>query len=72
MLQAVYDEIVSQRPGHAKQADSTQRLKNYRHDENVIRSGPTLYRVVVVPSPGEAEYVTGKQDVNYMELPVLS
>lgn len=33
---------------------------NYRHDENVLASGPVVYRQIKVPQSAGKEYVTGK------------
>ncbi|XP_064646915.1 enhancer of mRNA-decapping protein 3-like [Lineus longissimus] len=60
--QAVFEEIEnSQKPDVVRTAQSqTQRPAKYRHDENVIPSGPVCYRQIDVKSEfrGPREYVT--------------
>jgi enhancer of mRNA-decapping protein 3 len=60
--QAVFEEIEnSMKPDIVRTAQG-QKPTKYRHDENVIPSGPISYRQIEVKSEfmGANEYVTGK------------
>ncbi|KAL3288298.1 hypothetical protein HHI36_002746 [Cryptolaemus montrouzieri] len=57
--QAIWDQLNSnnQKPDIIKQAEARRPTK-YRHDENIIASGPVTYRQIQVPKQDYCEYVS--------------
>ncbi|XP_020277841.1 enhancer of mRNA-decapping protein 3 isoform X2 [Pseudomyrmex gracilis] len=59
ILNAVWQEINSLKPDIVRQSENNRSTTGiYRHDENILVSEPTVLRQIVVPYPGEKEYVT--------------
>ncbi|KAL3866142.1 hypothetical protein ACJMK2_043471 [Sinanodonta woodiana] len=52
---AVFEEIENRQPEVIK-ANETK--SKYRHDENILNSGPVTFQQIKVPSPAEQQYVT--------------
>lgn len=55
----MWQEINSLKPDIVRQSENSRSTTGiYRHDENILVSEPTVLRQIVVPYPGEKEYVT--------------
>ncbi|KAK3609112.1 hypothetical protein CHS0354_007790 [Potamilus streckersoni] len=52
---AVFEEIENGQPVVVKVAESK---SQYRHDENILNSGPVTFQQIKLPSPAEQKYVT--------------